>query len=300
MKKEKTMHRRRFLRLAGGATALSLGLTRSGSHLVYAQEGSKLANLGLPELTVTVTDTAYEISPAEIPAGWTLMTLVNQQSAGDTGADVFKLPEGQSAEDFLEGIAEITGAPPAEIYESLFAGSPWTAAGTSAQAVVNFSTGEWLLFAGPEPLTPAVLTVTEGAGTPAAPPDLTADLDVTLKEFTFEGLGEGVSAGPQIWKVTNTGEQPHLMIFSPLPPGTTQEQFMEMVMAEPSGTPEAEASPPPGPPAAGGCGTISAGQSLYLALDLAAGTYGAICFFPDQQTGAPHLAMGMALVFTVA
>jgi hypothetical protein len=300
MKKEKEMDRRRFLQLAGSTAVLSVGFTRFGSQFVYAQEGSKLADLGFPELTVTVTDSAYEVSPAEIPAGWTLMTLVNQQSAGDIGADVMKLPPGMTAEDFLEGIAEITGAPPPEIYQSLFAGSPWTAAGTSAQALVNLTAGEWLFFAGPEPLTPASLTVTEGDGTPAAQPDLTADLDVTLKEFTFEGLGEGVSPGPQIWKVTNSGEQPHLMIFSPLPPGTTQEQFMEMVMAQPSGTPEAEASPPPSPPAAGGCGSLSAGQTLYLPLDLAAGTYGAICFFPDEQTGAPHLAMGMAQAFTVA
>jgi hypothetical protein len=74
---------------------------------------------------------------------------------------------------------------------------------------------------------------------------------------------------------------------------------MEMLMAQPAGSPEAEASPPPSPPAAGGFGSISAGQSLYLALDLAAGTYGAVCFFPDEQTGAPHIAMGMAQVFTV-
>jgi hypothetical protein len=297
MKKEQTMDRRRFLQLAGSTAVLSLGLTRYG-HFVYAQEGSPFADLGLPELTVTVTDTAYEISPAEIPAGWTLMTLVNEQSAGDIGADVFKLPTGQSAEDFFSSIAEVTGAPPASVYESLFAGSPWTAAGTSAQALVLFTAGEWLLFAGPLPLTPASLTVTEGNGTPAASPDVTADLEVTVKEFSFEGLGEGAPAGPQIWKVTNTGEQPHLMVFSPLPPGTTQDQFMEMLMAS-SGTPAPDASPPPSPPAAGGFGTISAGQSLYVSLDLAPGTYGAVCFFPDEQTGAPHIAMGMAQAFTV-
>jgi hypothetical protein len=92
---------------------------------------------------------------------------------------------------------------------------------------------------------------------------------------------------------------PYFIILSPLADGTTQARFMEMLRAMMSGTPAPDEGAPAGPPNAGGCGAPSAGQSLYLALDIAAGTYPAVCFFPDEQTGAPHIAMGMAQVFTV-
>ncbi len=36
-----------------------------------------------------------------------------------------------------------------------------------------------------------------------------------------------------------------------------------------------------------------------LALDLARGTYIALCFVPEEETGAPHALMGMVQVFTV-
>ena len=36
-----------------------------------------------------------------------------------------------------------------------------------------------------------------------------------------------------------------------------------------------------------------------LALDLARGTYIALCFVPDEETRAPHALMGMVRVFTV-
>jgi hypothetical protein len=34
-------------------------------------------------------------------------------------------------------------------------------------------------------------------------------------------------------------------------------------------------------------------------MDLTPGTYIALCFVPDEQTGAPHAAMGMVAIFTV-
>jgi hypothetical protein len=67
-----------------------------------------------------------------------------------------------------------------------------------------------------------------------------------------------------------------------------------------TGTPQAGAVDLGNAAAAGGCSTVSVGQSLYLPLALAAGTYGAVCFFPDQETGAPHVLMGMAATFTAA
>ena len=49
-----------------------------------------------------------------------------------------------------------------------------------------------------------------------------------------------------------------------------------------------------------GLGALSPGQTSWLALDLAPGTYIALCFVPDRETGVPHALMGMVQVFTVA
>ncbi|HEX2194576.1 MAG TPA: hypothetical protein VHK63_06450, partial [Candidatus Limnocylindria bacterium] len=48
-----------------------------------------------------------------------------------------------------------------------------------------------------------------------------------------------------------------------------------------------------------GLGALSAGQTSWLALDLQPGTYVALCFVPDEQTGTPHALMGMVSIFTV-
>lgn len=296
------MDRRSFLHLLGSTTVLGLGLTRLGSRSVRAGEATDLAGLGLPELRITLTETEYRVSPATTPAGWALVTFENRQRAGDNSADIVLIPPGESVERLLDVVATPTAAPPAWAYQTTLAGAPWAPAGTSAQAVVLLTAGDWAVLS-PAPLTPASLTVTAGDGAPTEPPGLTADVDVTMQEFAFVGLEEPVPAGRQIWKVTNAGQQPHLMTLGPLPDGTTQARFMDDLGAAMT-DPSAADAPDPGSmlaglPTASGSSTLSVGQSLYLALDLAPGTYGAVCFFPDRQTGAPHLLMGMAQIFTV-
>lgn len=293
------MDRRRFVQLMGG-TALSIEAMAMGYGRGRAQEAADLTALGLPEVTITLTDTGFEVAPATTAAGWTLVTFNNQQSGGDNSPDIMRLPEGETLDGLLELLAAMSpeSAPPEWIYETTFAGGPWIAAGASARAVVRLIEGEWAVFS-PEPLAPAALTVTAGDAAAAPPAGLSADREVEMGDFFFAGLEETVPVGRQVWKVTTTGEQPHLMTIGPVPEGTTQEQLVEGFAAMMAGTP-----PPAGDAAApanvGGCSTLSTGQSLYLDLDLAAGTYGAVCFFPDLESGAPHVMLGMVSVFTAA
>ncbi len=279
---------------------LSLGLMRFGGRLVAAQEATGFAGLGLPQLTVSVTDEGYAVSPATTTAGWTLVTFENQRNEGDTSADIMLLPQGETIEGLLGSLAASfatpTAGPPTWIFESTFAGASRAVAGSTARAVVDLPAGEWAVFS-PEPLAPATLTVTAADNPSLAPPALAADVQVIMQEFAFLGLDAPVPVGQQIWKVTNAGRQPHFITFGRLPEGTTQAQFMDSLMTM-SGGP-ADGDNLANVPTVGGCSTLSADRSLYLALDLAAGTYGAICFFPDEQSGAPHAAMGMARVFSV-
>ena len=292
------MHRRHFLSLTAGATALSLGLAHPGLRQALAQDTTDFAGLGLPELTVTQTDEGYTVSSETTPAGWTVLTFENQLSAGNSSADILLLPEGQTLDSLLASLSPDPAAPPpAWAYEATLVGAPFASPGGSAQALIHLSEGDWVAFS-PAPGTPATFTVT-AADSSVSDPGVTADVEVTMQGMAFLGLGESLAAGPQVWKVANAGPQPHLMTFSPVPPGTTQAQFLDMIVgsmsATPTGGPAGEI-----PPTTGGTATLANGQEIYLALDIPAGTYGAVCFFPDRDTGAPHVMLGMAQVFMVA
>jgi hypothetical protein len=296
------MDRRSFVEILCGTALVAVTPASLRHRLATAQEATDLASLGLPELTVTQTDEGYAVSAETTPAGWTLLTFENRLSAGDSSCDIMRIPEGETLDSLFASFSPDPTAPaPAWVYEVTFAGAPWASPGGAAQALILLSEGEWVAFS-PAPGAPATFTVTAADG-PASDPGVSAAVEVTMQGMAFLGLGEPLAAGPQIWKVTNAGPQPHLMSFSPIPPSTTQAQFLATVVASMSAP--ASATPAGGPvggvpPTTGGTATLSKGQQIYLALDLEAGTYGAICFFSDKDTGAPHAMLGMVQVFTVA
>jgi hypothetical protein len=75
---------------------------------------------------------------------------------------------------------------------------------------------------------------------------------------------------------------------------------VQALMMLPEGT-----TPPPGLPdpaqivSAGGVGILSAGDTAWAVPDLQPGTYPALCYVPDQGSGAPHAMMDLVQVFTV-
>jgi len=295
------MDRREFLRVTGGATIFGLALPTILRHGASAQGTTSVAELGLPEIEITMTDAGFQVSPSETPAGWTLITFTNSSNEEEDAPDLMLLPAGMTADDVVNALATPEAAAPSWVYQTTFAGGPFAGKGKTTQAVSNLTEGEWYVFSGGEPqFAGTALTVTPASSASPAAVSITADVEVSLQEYAFVGLEKPVPAGAHVWKVTNTGEQPHIMIIFPIPAGTTTEQVRASVMTMMTGTPEAGAVDLGNAPSAAGCSTISKGQSLYLPVDLAAGTYGAVCFFPDEQTGAPHAVMGMETAFTVA
>jgi hypothetical protein len=260
---------------------------------------SLLANLGLPELTITVTDQGFD-APAEVAAGWYLVTFDNQTKE-DLTCDVLLLPTGDSVDTVLALAATPqAGPPPAWVYQTTWAGGPQAGAGQSAQAVIQLTEGNWMIWTVGEPTpAPAALTVTAATGTVTAP-NPTADVSISAQEYTFLGLENPVPAGEHVWKITNTGRQPHFLGFAKLPDGATQQQLNEFLTSFFTGTPvagglkEDEITD-----VGGGTSTLSPGQTMWTVVDLAPGTYGVACFFPDMESGAEHAALGMAVVFTV-
>jgi hypothetical protein len=280
-----------------------------------AQEATPVATfpatLGLPELRITITDTGFD-APSEVAAGRVLLTVTNTATpTGDSAdADFVRLPDGTTIDDVaaffgpqMATPSSMEEAAPDWIYEATFAGGPIVPPGQSMQAIVELTPGEWILLndipGAQQP--PQSLTVTESAASPTAMEEPQADVDVQLQEYSFVGLENPIPAGPHLWKFTNTGTQPHVMILFRGPAGITMNQVMTLLQLPEDATPPADFpyqesdfdfSQP-------GLDEISPGQTSWLALDLAPGTYIALCFVPDEETGVPHALMGMVQVFTV-
>jgi hypothetical protein len=284
------------------ATIVTLALL--GASVVHAQEAtpaptdSALAASGLPELHIRITDTAYEVASAQVTAGLTLLVVENA-TAESYSATLGMPPAGLTVADVMAtppaGEEEI----PAWIFEATITGGPIVDAGQTGYAVVTLTPGEWGVF-GEGPQTPAVITVSGEAPAGAAEP--AAAVAVQMQDFAFVGLPGTLPAGRQVWQVTTTGPQHHLLAIDAVPPGTTLEQVLALFEGFMTGT--------PGPGAGalteadfvtvGGMEVQSAGQTAWVELDLAPGTYAVACFWPDPATGMPHAFMGMVAILTVA
>src|SRR5207253_10188218 len=90
------------------------------------------ADLGLPEVAITITDTGFD-APSEVPAGRVLLTVTNTATATPDTADANFLlpPEGTTKADVAAIFGPQTATPtmeegpaPAWIYQTTFAGGP--------------------------------------------------------------------------------------------------------------------------------------------------------------------------------
>ena len=297
--------------------ALVLGVILAWSGATLAQDATP-AGSAPSDLRITITETGFVLSAATVPAGQIRLTVENRTSAtGPTGdnadADLLLPPAGTTVDAALADTAAInamflgtpvadTGSPktgsglPAWIYQATWAGGPIVPAGATIEATVTLAAGTWILFNGSfgTPQQPATLDVTGTAAATDAPP---ADATVTVAEYAFGGLTAGLPAGEQTWKITNSGAQPHFMAIVRAPAGITAAEVLAIFE---------NGLPPDGPYAESdfdfqqpGLGLLSSGQTAYLTLDLAPGTYVAICQVPDVETGMPHAMLGMVQVFAV-
>jgi hypothetical protein len=278
------------------------------------------ADLGLPEIAITVTDTAFDGAPSELDAGRYVLSVTNSSSSEeDAGVGFVQAPEGMPAAELIGFMASLSATPeaadgeaaPAEeeggtgapswYYETEIAGGVYAPAGETAYAVIDLSAGEWMLWGDlPEaPQAPVPVIVTGEA--PADQPTPAADVTIAMQEMSFSVDGS-LTAGPQTIALTNAGQQPHFLLMIGVPEGTTPEDFLALSAAF-AGDPTA--SPPAGLSfqelTTGIESTdLSSGGTVWLHADLAAGTYVLACFFPDQETGAPHAFLGMVDVVTVS
>lgn len=254
---------------------------------------SALAALGLPELNITVTDDHFDV-PGVVPAGQTLITLKN--IGHDSRASfLLRFPETMTIADIFAGVPD-GDQPPAWLFTSTLVGFPGeTLPGATNRAVVDLTPGLYLIlddFSQPFFVLPAGSN--DGTSSAIEP---TADGEVSLFEYSFK-FPETISAGQQIWKITNAGRENHELLLVSVPDGTSVDQVTQYFTSESDASPVAGLSRENVAPV-GGLGWLSAGGIAWTEVNLPPGTYAALCFAVGPDF-VDHVMRGMVAVFTVS
>lgn len=115
---------------------------------------------------------------------------------------------------------------------------------------------------------------------------------VTAFSYGFGSSPRALTAHGWI-RLSNQSEQPHFVEFQRVKPGTTASMVRKTLAADASGTPswtlKANLS----------SGVISPGNTEVMHVDLPAGRYVLLCWWPDDKTGMPHALMGMWKLVTL-
>lgn len=261
-----------------------------------------LASYAPPMSVRTVSITAHNYSfeaPDTVLAGQTLVKLTN---AGTEihHAYFIRLDAGKTMGDFFAAM-KAGGPPPAWSHDAGGPNAP--APGSSTEAVVNFTPGNYILICvipSPDgtphvmkgmshaftvvPSTGVVQQSSEGTSEVAAP-----DAHIALKDYGFD-MNHPLTAGHHVIHVMNQASQSHELFITRLAPGKTAADVAAWV--------EKMDGPPPGMPM-GGLTPLAPGETNEIVVDLAPGEYGLFCFVPDAKDGKPHVMHGMMRQITV-
>jgi hypothetical protein len=286
---------RSLVRLSSALAAIVLAVP----HLAVAQTP-------IPEVVFTAQESGYE-GPDQIPSGFVQLTLQNEgQEPHEVG--LAQLKEGTDEAAFAEELlALLNSTSPgeenfSEAFQTLlglfaaFEGGPPTAGpGQSKSVVVELEPGRYVLMSLGEGEGPRTLKFLEAVAQSGPAPEAPhADQTIRMVDFAF-AMPPDISAGAQTWEVVNMGQQIHHMILFKLAPGKTFADLQAFMETE-EGAPPFDETVQLDSLAV----MMSPGERSFYTLDLPAGEYVATCFVPDHESGAPHIALGMLVPFTVA
>jgi hypothetical protein len=254
-----------------------------------------LSTLGLPEVEIRIGDDQV-LMPEPIPSGRTLIAVQNV-GASLRRSLLVRVPD-QIA---VAGLTAAGEGLPIWLRQSVFPGFPAAIhPGATHRAVIDLTPGLHALVDDGHGLALFVVLAIGRAGTAVAAPLPAADLTVRLFEYGF-ALPAGLRAGRLIWEIVNAGREPHELLIAAAPEGTTVEVILTQLAegsADAGATTVGDLAIAAITPV-GGLGWLSPGTTAWIELELEAGTYVALCYVVDPDTGRSHLADGMVSVFTV-
>lgn len=275
-------------------------------------EVSGLAALGLQEIVVTASDATYAIAYAPpLVEGWALVTLVNETDSPAT-ANFAMVPEEQSIGDLSSAVFGAFQGEGGELPEwwanTTFAGGAWAGAGETTQTAIYVTPGTWAVFStnvlSAQPIQSVAVASAddlvniyglEPEATPVAEATpvvegLPSDGTVSISDGAFN-IGSDPVAGPQVWAVTNDSSQVSELMLVSVDydiPAEEAVQWAPTFAAGNLGSAVIE----------NGSGLISPGETAYVSLDLAPGTYVLFSAAPDSAGGIQS-SNGLNVVFTI-
>jgi hypothetical protein len=115
-----------------------------------------------------------------------------------------------------------------------------------------------------------------------------ADVGIDLVEYDFV-FTHPLTRGSHVIAVTNSGAQPHMLVFKRFPLGYPAGTTAPVVTAW-ALNPQGKIGPGEGE---GGVTEIATGSTVVMRRDFAPGLYLLICFSADDKDGKPHFKHGM-------
>ncbi len=249
------------------------------------------------EYPTIVTNADGITLPEGLVSGVTTLTLQNDTEI-DFQPAIARFVEGATMEDFMAAMQ-------AQDFAGMLAtvsvlGSPSVKPGEAVDVTYDLAAGDYVFlnFAPAAPPTILPFTVAENEGEPVEAPE--EDVEIQMVDFAF-AMPIELTTEEVVWKFTNAGEQTHEMVVFSVEEDDTvdsvSEAMMEAMMAAtPGARPEW-----PYEDAFSFVG-ISPGETAWMNVELAPGTYAAVCFIPDvtSEEMMTHLQHGMIVLFTVS
>jgi len=264
--------------------ALAPGLARQPAR-VHAQAG------GAP-IAFTVNDSAITGPDTVAPGTQTLN--ISNTGAMPHDLHIMRLNDGVTLEQLLAAAPQGNNPDPQSILAfyalaQQYGGADTMDPGMGQLLTADLAAGNYLAVdeTGDQPILKPFTVTGPSAGirTPQA------DVVVTEGEMYFDAP-QSIKAGSNVVKVTNVGNQVHMLVLARIDSGHTVDDVIRGIAANTGGPPPDWVHPVPGMP------DLSPGLTVYTTLTFDPGTYVLLCFEPDADTGRPHVALGMIGSFT--
>jgi len=259
------------------------------------QESSATPVASPREVRFVASDFAFE-GPESFEEGMITFVLENTSETWHH-LQLVRLPEGLSFAEFQERLATMQpGQPIPEWFVEAGGVNPPPTGGV-ARATQFVEAGEYAVLCvvdTPDHIPHVMkgmirpLNVTPSASPPAPLP--AADLTLTLVDYAFS-FSAPPTRGRHVIRVENAVTQSHEIVLFRLLPGKTVDDFAAW---------GATYEGPPPVEVLGGVPAFRSGLVSTMEVDLTPGEYLAVCFVPDATDGAPHIAHGMLLPFTIS
>jgi plastocyanin len=264
-----------------------------------------LPTLGLPEIDIQQSLAGVAGVPESLPAG---RYLVNYTSTDAVGYLLFAQYPAETPMDQALAEAKAAGSNDQQIAGWTYGGGSYVEPGATVQVVVELTAGAWNVVSSHMPeggdfeteeiyeIVPFTVTEAQAA---TSFPAVKADVDVEMNGMAFVLGSDTVSAGPNLWRFINAGDQSHHVVMMRTPKLVTSDDMTSLFDAFASGTPPAADNWYGQSTWVGYTALLSPGFSVYNEFDLEPGTYLIICWISDIEPGMPHAMMGMWSAFTV-